>query len=444
MEFKWPGKYTFVDVEIPNINNDCICAVSMIVVEDQKIVLKHTELIHPKSFFSGINISIHHITPHDVSNKRSFREFWNQYGNYFSSEYIIIGHNVLSDINVMNRDLERWGMQFMPGFYIDTVDLALHEFYHDQVDKGDLKLNHICQKMGIPISHHDPKSDVNACLEIIEYLEKHGFNDLHSYIKEVHLKYNGRKQDKTLVKNLKRKKQLQDIRSRDFTPYFYSKDAENLSYSPYFDWISLQDLMSVSFLQEDLKENPLAMEEKKQIENFIKRIRGKIYPLKEIEQAGSLIEFNIPHANSFIRYKQKGKKLFHSIYALDFIRKVENNSFKQASAFKYFAQARLTALQAYKDKTIDTNYASREGQKAFEKNQDILTVYFYELAVLRGTSNIRIYRQLSEIYRKYKLSEEEKRVLIKGIRNLKRRKKKTDDLVKLLRLSEQNEKGESK
>ena len=59
--FPFEGKYTFLDVENPNIYTDTVCAISLIVVEDGVEVLRHTELINPKTFFSGQNISVHKI-----------------------------------------------------------------------------------------------------------------------------------------------------------------------------------------------------------------------------------------------------------------------------------------------------------------------------------------------------------------------------------------------
>ena len=50
MKFPYPGKYTFVDVEIPNLNNNCICAISILVFDEGEQVVSATELIIPKHF----------------------------------------------------------------------------------------------------------------------------------------------------------------------------------------------------------------------------------------------------------------------------------------------------------------------------------------------------------------------------------------------------------
>lgn len=184
-DFPFPGKFTFVDVEIPNINNNCICAVSMIVVEDQMEVLRHTELINPKTFFSAPNMKIHGISRKDVADARTFSQFWAEYGPYFGGDYIIAAHNSMSDISVMNKDLHRIRKSFEGQRYIDTMDIMTDFYFKGAQRKGDLKLNNIARRLGIYLDHHNPESDVNACYEIVRYMHKYHGLDLDPFIKEI-------------------------------------------------------------------------------------------------------------------------------------------------------------------------------------------------------------------------------------------------------------------
>lgn len=186
-DFPYPGCFTFVDVEIPNINNNCICAISIIVVENQKEVLRTTELINPRTFFSANNIKIHHIRPKQVTNARTLPQFWQDYGKYFEKPYIIGGHNVMSDISVLNKDLIRTKMktQIHADHCIDTQDIMENFYYHKKNGKGDLKLCNIAKKLGIEIDHHNPESDVNACYEIVRYMHDNLELDLTPYIKPI-------------------------------------------------------------------------------------------------------------------------------------------------------------------------------------------------------------------------------------------------------------------
>lgn len=184
-DFPYPGKYTFVDVEIPNLNNDCICAISMIVVEDQKEVLRHTELINPKTFFSANNIEIHHIHRKDVLDARTIEEFWADYGHYFDEGYIIGAHNTLSDVSVLNKDLARYGKKIQATHYIDTMAIMEKFYYKGKQKKGDLKLCNIADHLGIEIDHHNPESDVNACYEIVRYMARYFAMDLSPFVTEI-------------------------------------------------------------------------------------------------------------------------------------------------------------------------------------------------------------------------------------------------------------------
>lgn len=169
-EFIYPQKFTFIDLEIPNLNNDRICAVSLIVVEDRKEVLRHTELINPMTFFSPQNVAIHKIRRKDVLDKRTLEQFWDEYKKYFTDEYILVAHNAMSDISVLNKDLARLKTSIPATRYIDTMDLCQYYLRDTELRKGDLRLDGLARRFGIHLDHHDPESDVNACYEIVKYL----------------------------------------------------------------------------------------------------------------------------------------------------------------------------------------------------------------------------------------------------------------------------------
>lgn len=184
-DFPYPGKFTFVDVEIPNLNNDCICAISMIVIDEGQEVLRTTELINPRTFFSANNIKIHNIHRKDVLDKRTLKEFWADYGMYFEEPYIIGAHNAMSDISVLNKDLARFQEEIHASEYIDTMDIMEQFYYRGNQKKGDLKLCNIAAHLGIELDHHNPESDVNACYEIVRYMHRYFSMDLTPFIKQI-------------------------------------------------------------------------------------------------------------------------------------------------------------------------------------------------------------------------------------------------------------------
>lgn len=184
-EFPFPGHYTFVDVEIPNINNNCICAISIIVIEDHQEILRHTELINPHTFFSAPNMKIHGIRRSDVAKSRTLAQFWRDYGKYFAKGYILAAHNSMSDISVLNKDLQRINTKIEAEQYIDTMDIMTDFYFKGSQRKGDLKLNNIARRLGIYLDHHNPESDVNACYEVVRYMAKVHDLDIEPFIKPI-------------------------------------------------------------------------------------------------------------------------------------------------------------------------------------------------------------------------------------------------------------------
>lgn len=184
-KFPYPGKYTFVDVEIPNLNNDCICAISIIVFDEGKEIVRTTELINPLTFFSTPNIRIHHIQREDVISARTLEQFWKDYRVYFEEPYIIGAHNAMSDISVLNKDLARLHTEIHSTQYIDTMDVMEQFYYKGNQGKGDLKLSNIAEHLGIELDHHNPQSDVNCCCEIIRYMHDHYDMDLAPFIHKI-------------------------------------------------------------------------------------------------------------------------------------------------------------------------------------------------------------------------------------------------------------------
>ncbi len=184
-EFIYTQKFTFIDLEIPNLNNDRICAVSMIVVENGQEVVRHTELINPMTFFSPQNVAIHKIRRKDVLDKRTLEEFWEEYKQYFTDDYIIVAHNAMSDISVLNKDLARLKTSIGARRYMDTMDLCQNYLKDTELRKGDLRLDGLARRFGIHLDHHDPESDVNACYEIVRYLGWFHHFDIEPFIRTI-------------------------------------------------------------------------------------------------------------------------------------------------------------------------------------------------------------------------------------------------------------------
>lgn len=160
-------KLTFVDVEYANDNADCICEIGISAWEDGREVYQHTELIDPQTYFSDQTIRIHGIYPEDVEGCRTFGEFYQDAREYFQPDWVLVGHNINSDINVIKNDLARIGMDLPALWCIDTQDVVRKCVYKGQVVRGSMSLSAVCKFMDIGLHAHYALDDCLACTEII-------------------------------------------------------------------------------------------------------------------------------------------------------------------------------------------------------------------------------------------------------------------------------------
>ena len=72
-------RYTAVDVETPNRNNDSIRSIGIVRMEYGTPVYRREFLVNPHEHFDDYNIKIHGITPEMVRNAPTFAEIWPGY-----------------------------------------------------------------------------------------------------------------------------------------------------------------------------------------------------------------------------------------------------------------------------------------------------------------------------------------------------------------------------
>ena len=85
-------------------------------------------LINPKTHIT--NTSIHGIDDEDVEDAPTLEEYWPTIANEIGNDYIIIGHNIAFDISVLNKNLEKYGIDFSPKRKVDTMAVAKDILYH--------------------------------------------------------------------------------------------------------------------------------------------------------------------------------------------------------------------------------------------------------------------------------------------------------------------------
>jgi DNA polymerase-3 subunit epsilon len=196
---------TFLDVETPNRDSNSVCEISLVEMIDGKITRKEMERIDPKAKFDGLNISIHGIRPKDVEGCMTFDEFYQSHQDYFDEHHILIGHNIRSDISILQKDLARNDIEFKVPYCIDTQDLVRKFLYHDQAPKGGMALDKVCEAMQIELDAHHSMSDTMACVEIIKAFSDCTLENLQPFIQDATTsKTKERKEKIAAFKNLKK------------------------------------------------------------------------------------------------------------------------------------------------------------------------------------------------------------------------------------------------
>lgn len=151
-------KFTAIDFETANADRASVCAVGLVVVENGEVVGRLRQLIKPDPLdFDPFNISIHGITPADVSDAPAFSEFWPNLWSRVSGP--LIAHNAAFDMSVLRRVLDQSGTPYPATDYFCTRVIARLAW----PEHPTYALDHIARVLGISFTHHDAEEDARAC-----------------------------------------------------------------------------------------------------------------------------------------------------------------------------------------------------------------------------------------------------------------------------------------
>lgn len=154
-------RFAAIDFETADQGRDSACALSIVVVEDDKLVEAWTRLIRPpRSYFEFSYI--HGITWQDVRHQPSFGELWPAISQLLEGVDFIAAHNASFDRSVLRACCGGAGIVPAPSKYLCTVRLARTVWKLQPTRLAD-----VCRHLRIPLKHHDAASDANACARII-------------------------------------------------------------------------------------------------------------------------------------------------------------------------------------------------------------------------------------------------------------------------------------
>jgi DNA polymerase-3 subunit epsilon len=175
-ELKMADSFAAIDFETADEKRDSACALSIVIVNNNRIDKHLSFLIKPprqQFLFSYL----HGIRWEDVVNKPTFSQLWPQISHYFENLDFIAAHNAPFDKSVLLTCCRRASIKPPEVPFVCTVKLA-REIWNIY----PTKLPHVCKKLGIPLDHHNAASDALACAKIVLAAQKKSIsNFLASY-----------------------------------------------------------------------------------------------------------------------------------------------------------------------------------------------------------------------------------------------------------------------
>lgn len=161
---------TFValDFETADPMRDSACAVALVRVEGRRVVARETRLIRPprKEFWFTY---IHGITWERVRKEPPFGDLWPGLEPMLEGADFMAAHNAPFDRSVLRACCSRAGLDEPDLPFLCTVRLARKVW-----GIYPTRLPDVCERLRIPLRHHEAESDAEACASIVLKASRNG------------------------------------------------------------------------------------------------------------------------------------------------------------------------------------------------------------------------------------------------------------------------------
>jgi len=167
------GPFTAIDFETADYGADSACALALVHVEGLEIVGRDLFMIRPPR--AGFTFTyIHGITWAHVRAEPSFAEHWPTIAARLERATFLAAHNAPFDRGVLAACCAGAGVA-PPGLdFHCTVQLARRTWRSRGLERANLPT--VCEYLGIPLNHHDPASDAEACARIVIAARREGIS----------------------------------------------------------------------------------------------------------------------------------------------------------------------------------------------------------------------------------------------------------------------------
>lgn len=161
--------FAAIDFETANNSRNSACAIGLAIVRDGRIADLRSRLIRPPdSYFS--NTRVHGLRWRDVRHEPAFDEVWRDLSPLLEGLDFFAAHNAAFDRNVLGACCATSGVPNPGGRFVCTVQVARSVW-----DIRPTRLPDVCERLNIPLAHHEAGSDAEACARIVLAAFEHGW-----------------------------------------------------------------------------------------------------------------------------------------------------------------------------------------------------------------------------------------------------------------------------
>lgn len=154
-------RFAAIDFETANTSRASACAMAVVLVEDGGIASTFESRIRPpirKFTFTHV----HGLTWFDVKYAPCFASVWRQLQSFLAGVEFLAAHNASFDASVLRACCSSAGLPAPSWPFVCTLQLA-RSVWH----LSPARLPDVCRHLDIPLVHHDPLSDAEACARIV-------------------------------------------------------------------------------------------------------------------------------------------------------------------------------------------------------------------------------------------------------------------------------------
>lgn len=162
-------RFAAIDFETANHDRASACAVGLVVVEGSRIVDRVYELIRPPTREFAFT-HIHGLTWNDVRSAPTFADLWPTLERRLRPVEFLAAHNAPFDRGVLAACCARYGLAAPRRRFVCTIQVA-----REMWDIYPTKLPNVCQRLQIPLRHHQADADAEACARILIAAAKAGW-----------------------------------------------------------------------------------------------------------------------------------------------------------------------------------------------------------------------------------------------------------------------------